>query len=123
MTATDRSTHPTVVEYAVQTMIQKHYGPAAAAKDTAKRLSGHENMFLGSGITTVDPVLIEAALWDRVVDYTIRQIPKLREGKEHYALDFAVQQYSQKPSVRAKIKAAVIAKLGRNPFVSDDQPG
>jgi L-alanine-DL-glutamate epimerase-like enolase superfamily enzyme len=122
----DRSTNPTVVEYAVQDLF-KGKSPAAAAKHTAKKLSGGTNMFLGPGITTIDPKALEAALWDRMAEYAARGVPKYTGGREHYALGGTLQFFKQtpfggvdKPAARAKLKALVIAKLGHNPFTSDD---
>ena len=117
--STDRSTHPTVVEYAVQTMIKRGAGPAAAAKDTVKKLSGYENLFLGPGVSIIEPLPLESALWDRLVDFTINGIQKIKPGFEHYALDGTVSHFRQRPSVRPKLKEAVIDKLGTNPFLSE----
>jgi hypothetical protein len=117
--STDRSTHPTVVEYAVQTMIKRGYGPAAAAKDTVKRLSGYENIFFGPGVTTIEPLALESALWQRLADFTIHSIQKIKPGFEHYALDGTINHFHQRPSVRSKLKDAVIDKLGSDPFPSE----
>ena len=51
---TDQSTEPNVVEYAVQSMF-KGQTLVGAARSTARKLSGHQNMFLGPGVTLVDP--------------------------------------------------------------------
>lgn len=123
---TDRSKSSTVVEYAVQDLF-KGKSPSAAAKHTAKKLSGYENMFLGPGITVIDPKALEAALWDRMANFAVTGIAKYKEGKEHWALDGTLQFFHQtplgtpsKPAVRAKLKALVIEKLGRDPFIEDD---
>ena len=124
--ATDRSTDPTVVEYAVQEMF-KGKSPAAAAKRTAQKLSGSENFFLGSGVTTVDPKALEGALWDRLAAYAAKSVGGIAAGKEHYALDGTLQYFKQvpfggtsKPAARSKLKALVVERLGHDPFTSDD---
>lgn len=114
-TSIDRSTHPTVVEYAVQNLF-KGQSPKKAAENTAKKLSGHENMFLGSGITTIDPRTLEDALWDRLVDFTLKGIASFKADKAHWALDSCLTHFHQKPSQRTQLKIRVIAKLGRDPF-------
>ena len=62
----DRSTDDTVVEYAMR-LVFKGKSPSAAAKATSKKLSGGTNIFLGGGVTTVNPESLEAAIWDRFV--------------------------------------------------------
>ena len=120
--STDRSSHPTVVEYAVQTMIKRGKSPSAAAKDTVKKHHGTENMFFGPGPTEIDATALENALWDRMVEATIRSMGQIKEGKEHYALDGTLQHFNQKQNVRAELKKRVIEKLGRDPFTNDDAP-
>ena len=69
----DRSTDENVVEYAVQAFIfKKKATPKAAAVATAKKLSGGENMFLGPGVTIIDPKKLEDAIWGRVIDTAVR---------------------------------------------------
>ena len=116
---TDRSATPNVVEYAVQSMF-KGQTIAKAAKSTAKKLSGFENMFLGPGVTIVTPRLLEEALWERLVDQVIAGIPRIKAGKEHYALGGVITQFSQPASIRAELKRRVVQKLGYDPFQSDD---
>jgi hypothetical protein len=122
----DRSTNPTVVEYAAIEM-RKGKSPLAAANRTAKKLSGGENMFLGPGVTVIDPKKLEGALWDRMAEDAAKGLVHFREGKEHYVLGGTLQFYKQapfggasKPAARSKLKALVIEKLGRDPFLSDD---
>lgn len=118
----DRSTNPTIVEYAVQTMLKKRKDPAFAAKDTAQKHSGTENMFFGPGITHIDAGKLEDAIWDRMVDIVVKNIPKMREGVEHFALDGTMQQFNQKKiKVRAELKKRVVRRLGRDPFKNDDK--
>jgi len=123
---TDRSVNPTVVEYAVQYLF-KGKSPAVAAKATVKKLSGHENFFVGPGVSTIDPKALEAALWDRMAEFSAKGASKYATGKEHYALGGTLQYFKQTPfgvpsksAVRAKLKALVIEKLGRDPFIADD---
>ena len=93
-----------------------------AAKTTAQKLSGGTNMFLGSGVTLIDPKKLEEALWSRLVDIVVKGIPKFKVGKEHVALDATLQRFSQKPALRAELKRRVIQVMGNNPFTSDDVP-
>jgi hypothetical protein len=116
----DRSDHPTVVEYAVRTMM-KGKSPASAAKDTVKKLSGSENIFFGPGVTTIDPKKLEDALWARLVACAIHSMKHIREGKEHFALDGTLSHFDQKPSMRKELKRRTIEALGYNPFVHDDR--
>jgi len=117
---TDRSTNPTVVEYAAQTMM-KGKSPAAAAKDTAKKFDGFENMFFGPGIARVDAKVLEEALWERLVDFVIKNMAKMKEGMGHFALDGTMDHFKQKPPVRREVKKRITAKLGGNPFPNDDR--
>jgi len=117
----DRSTNEIVVEYAVQEMM-KGKSPASAARATAKKHSGYENMFFGPGITVIDAGTLENALWGRLTEFTIRMLPKLKAGKEHYALDGTLAHFNQKPSARRLLKARVVDQFGYDPFVADDNP-
>ena len=119
---TDRSTNPNVVEYAIQTMIKRGKNPNAAAKDTVKKHNGTENVFFGPGITSIDTATLENALWNRLVDFTIIGMGRIKEGKEHFALDGTLQHFNQNRSIRAELKSRVIEKLGRDPFTNDDTP-
>jgi hypothetical protein len=69
-TAVDRSTDETVMEYAKQFLLKKKVKTiAAAARSTAKRLSGGENMMLGPGVTIIDAKKLEATLSAYIRDY------------------------------------------------------
>jgi hypothetical protein len=116
----DRSTHPTVVEYAVRSMM-KGKSPSAAAKFTAKKLGGFENLFIGSGVVEIDPAKLEDALWDRLAEFTITAIPKVKAGFEHYAIDGAIAHFNQNPKVRKELKRIVIKTVGYDPFPNDDK--
>jgi hypothetical protein len=113
--------NPAVVEYAVQTMIKRGLAPSAAAKDTVKRLgTTTTNVFLGPGVTVIDTGALEAALWDRLAEFAAKGATSFKSGKEHFALGGTIQYFHQKPTIRARLKEAVIAKLGRDPFTADD---
>lgn len=116
----DRSTHPNVVEYGVREMM-KGKSPAAAAKSTAKKLGGAANMFLGSPTepVVIEPDVLEMALWDRLSDFTVQAISKIKPGMEHYALDGTLQHFRQAPKIRPVLKAHVQKRLGRNPFAGE----
>ena len=116
--STDRSDNETVVEYGVQDLF-KGKSPKAAANFTAKKLSGTENLFLGPGISRINPIKLENNLWKRMAEFVIKGIPNVRTNYEHYVLDGAIQQYNQKPNVRAKLKKTVIEIMGKNPFTHD----
>jgi hypothetical protein len=75
----DKSNHPTVVEYAVRDLF-KGKSPAAAARFTAKKLSGSENLFLGSGVVDIDPKVLEDNLWERMAASAVSAIPHLKPG-------------------------------------------
>ena len=118
---TDRSTHETVVEYAARTMM-KGKSPAVAAKDTAKKFSGYENMFFGPGVSYIDPQKLEEALWNRLSDFALTGAKRMRPGMEHFALDSTVQHFRQTPGVRKKLKARIIELAGgANLFPNDDK--
>lgn len=65
----DRSTDDNVVQYAVITLM-KGKSPASAAKSTAKKLSGGQNMFLGPGISIIDPDKLEKAIYEYLMDFS-----------------------------------------------------
>ena len=118
---TDRSDTFNVVEYAVRDLF-KGKSIRSVARATAKKFSGFENYLLGPGVTIIDPVALEAALWNRMAEYAVAAIPKLRVGKEHFALGGTLQFYrqAQTSDARAKLKSLVVEKLGSDPFTSDD---
>lgn len=112
---TDRSANSTIVEYAVQNLF-KGQSPAKAAKTTAKKHSGSENMFFGAGVTLIDPAKLEDALWDRLVDFNLKGLASFKADKAHWTLDSTLQHFRQAASQRPELKQRVIARLGRNPF-------
>ena len=114
----DRSTHSTVVEYAVQHLF-KGKTPKAAAAATAKKLSGGSNMLLGvhpPDVVKIDPRQLEDALWDRIIGIVLKGISSFKPDKAHWALDSAINHFRQKPAQRPELKRRVIARLGRDPF-------
>lgn len=119
----DKSTHPTVLDYAVVYM-QKGKSPSVAAKLTAEKLSGGTNYFLGNGVVSIDPKVLEDALWDRMANDVITAMPKFKEGKEDFALGGTLDLYGQakgpmrtiNPKQEAELRKRVVKKLGRDPF-------
>ena len=114
----DRSTNKIVVEYAVRQMMKKQ-SPRTAARSTAKRLNGDENVFIGPGTVEIDPAMLETALWDRLAAFVADAMLKVRSGFEHYALDGTILHFNQKPTMRAELNRRVISKLGADPFLND----
>lgn len=114
------STDETIVEYGVQ-MMMKNKSPSAAARATVKKLHGFQNLFVGGGAEPVDidAEELEEALWGRLVAFTTAAIPRIKPGKEHYAIDGTIQHFSQKPSIRAELKKRIVATLGSDPFPND----
>ena len=105
----------------------KGQSPKVAARNTAKKLSGGQNMFLGPGVTTIDAAKLEAALWDRMAEHAAKGVPKFKSEKNHWTLGSTLQFYKQakfggpeKPADRKRLKDLVIEKLGHDPFLSDD---
>jgi hypothetical protein len=116
----DYSKDPTVLEYTAQSMI-KGKSLTAAIKASMKTFHGHTNMFVGSGDNiTINEDILKEAMWERLVGVVTANISRIKPGKEHYALDGTLQQFSQKPSMRAELKKRVIKAVGTNPFPNDD---
>jgi hypothetical protein len=114
----DRSTHANVIEYAVQDLF-KGKSIKKAAENTAKKLSGGPNMFLGvhpPDVVKIDPTQLEEALWGRLVDDVIKSLAIFRPDKAHWTLDSVIQKFKQRPTVRKELKRRVIERLGRDPF-------
>lgn len=116
----DYSRDGTVVEYAVQSMM-KGKSLASAARSTAKKFDGHQNLFIGAGDDiSIDPKVLEEALWGRLVDFATAAVPKLKQGKEHYALLSTLSHFQQPSKMRAELKGRIITALGGDPFPNDD---
>lgn len=111
----DRSTHETVVEYAVREMM-KRKAPRRAAEITAQKLSGSHNRFLGPVIPLIDPKKLEVALWDRLVEVVLENIRRFKPGAEEMALGAAIDHFRQGKAVEKKVRGLVIKRLGRDPF-------
>lgn len=118
---TDRSTHPTAVQYAVQYLFKRKSVKAAVA-ETVKKLSGFENVFLGPGVSVLDPRKLEEAVWDNLADFVIKSMKSFKEEKNHWALDGAADHFKQKsPTFRRELKKRVVKRLGKDPFKHDDK--
>ena len=102
----DRSDNPTVVEYAVQSMF-KGKSLKAAAKSTAQKFDGYENMFFGPGISRIDASKLEDALWGRLVDATLLSQSHFKPGMEHFALEATLQHFRQKPTMLKELEKRV----------------
>jgi len=100
--------------------MMKKRKPATAAKNTVKNLSGFENLFLGPGTVVIDAKKLEGALWDRLVDATIKGMGHLKPGFEHYALDGTLEHFNQGKPIRKQLKKLVVQRMGRDPFPNDD---
>lgn len=101
----DRSTSETVVQYAVRELF-KGKSPAVAAKTTAKKLSGGTNMFLGPGITLIDPVKLEEALWKHMLKYALDGTKHYTPGMEQHSMGGTAEYFNLKksPALLAKFK-------------------
>lgn len=122
--AMNESVDPTVLEYAVQEMM-KGKSPATAAKNTAKKLSGGTNVFIGGGSQVeIDVKALESAIWDRVADRCVVILTKhTKPGQEQSALAATAFYYKQMditepapPKFVAELRKRVAARLGRDPF-------
>jgi hypothetical protein len=121
----DHSSDPTVLEYAMQT-IQKGKSPSAAAKSTAKKLSGTSNLFIGgSGQVSIDPKKLEAAIWERMVAQVIKWGVTGKDPSS--SLISAANYYKQMPDWTPgwkpletkyvlELRKKVVEKLGHDPF-------
>jgi hypothetical protein len=120
----DKSTHPTVVQYALEFMKKGKTIPVAA-KLTAERLSGGTNVFLGNGIVSIDAKVLEEAIWDKIVEETIRAMKSYKPEKQDMAIGGTLQMFGQakgpmmkiNPKLEAELRKRVIKKLGHDPFV------
>lgn len=125
---TDKTDHPSVVEYAAISLI-KGKSPSAAAEYTAKKLAGRTNMFLGPGIVEIDAKRLEALLYDRMAESAIESMRKWppKEGKAqlvgHLGKYFrhtaggAARAIPQKTYV--EVTKRIVSELGTNPFTDD----
>lgn len=111
----DRSDDPTVVEYAIRE-VMKGKSPAVAAKTTAKKLSGGQNMMIGPGVTIIDEAKLETAIWDRFAAIAKNGMSKYGMSIED-AAGSAIQHFYGFNNVEANEKKylkSVLAALARN---------
>jgi len=116
----DRSVNPTVIQYAIQSML-KGKSVSAAAKYTAKKLSGKDNFFIGTGISIINATTLEAALLDYMADEVIKNLKTLKEGQEYTALISVLNTFNQDEKVGKQLKGVVTKKLGSNPWKTDER--
>jgi hypothetical protein len=115
----DYSTHPTFVEYTVHSL-HKGQSPRRAAASTAKKHNNTTNLLVGHGDRIeIDPRVLEESVWDRLVNYALVAMSKIKTGKEHYALDGTLLNFSQKSSHRQELKDRIIRSIGSDPFPND----
>lgn len=108
----DDSTNGTVVEYAVLNLF-KRMSVEKAARVTAEKLSGKSNIFIGGGITSIDPKRLETAIWDRLIQYTMRGIAMEKPGKEEYALINTVDKFLLGKKDQKTLKSLVESEWGQ----------
>jgi hypothetical protein len=102
-TVVDKTDHPTVVEYGVREMF-KHKSPRAAARSTAKKLSGSENLFLGPGVVAIDADRLEQNLWRRLVENTVEMRGRFRPDVSLlFVAESTASHFNQKPAVAEEI--------------------
>lgn len=110
----DRSTDNTVVEYAMREVF-KGKTPRLAAKYTAKKIAGGENIFLGPGVSVIDEKVLEDAIWERFLG--VVGTGKARGWSNEDAADSALQTmlpgWDDKTSAfRAKLLPELIKRAG-----------
>jgi len=112
--ASDHSTNETVVEYAVQ-LLFKRAGVEKAAKTTAEKLSGGTNLFIGGGHepVNIDPKKLEAAIWDRLVKFTLKSMERVKPGKEDFAFLGTVDNFKLGKKDQKSLKMLVEKAWGQ----------
>lgn len=120
------STHPTAVEYASQEMM-KGRSIETSAKRTAQKLNGYQNLFFGGEVVEIDPDVLAASLWERLLTIVLNNLTTYKHPYD--ALDVTLQHYGQWPvgkpmcknclAMRRQLKTMVISNLGYNPFTGD----
>ena len=108
----DDSTNGTVVEYAVLNLF-KRMSVEKAARVTAEKLSGKSNIFIGGGITSIDPKRLETAIWDRLIRHTMKGIAMEKSGKEEYALINTVDKFLLGKKDQKTLKSLVESEWGQ----------
>jgi hypothetical protein len=117
----DRSTHPTVVAFALK-KLYRGGTPTTAARSTEKTFAGKENiMFFGPGVSKIHVPTLVKTMWASLADSVISSMKRFPPGKEHFALDGVVRLYKLNQwGSRRVLKKLVVEKLGSNPFTNDD---
>jgi uncharacterized protein YjeT (DUF2065 family) len=109
----DRSADETVVEYAIRE-VHKNKTPKVAATATAKKLSGGQNMMLGSGTTVIDPKKLEDAIWGRFLEKT--KFGAARGWDDEVSADSALQVFytgfdDKSQALRAKLVPELVKRM------------
>lgn len=106
MSQIDRSRHSTVVEYAVQEMFKKK-SYKTAAKNTAAKLSGHANLFLGvhpPNVVHIDVATLEDALLDRMAISAKESSSRMKPGMEDIAVLGTLDHFRQPEKLRPELE-------------------
>lgn len=109
----DRSADETVVEYAIRE-VHKNKTPKQAALATTKKLSGGQNMMLGSGTTIVDPKKLEDAIWGRFLAKA--KFGASRGWDDEVSADSALQVFytgfdDKSQALRAKLVPELVKRM------------
>jgi hypothetical protein len=110
------SSHPVIVEYAVRECF-KHKSPKVAATATKRKLAGSFNLFVGGGqeIVEIDEQELENQIWLRMAARGVQCIANVKPGKESWALEGVLQEFSQKitPKNLSQLENAIIHFAGK----------
>ena len=105
------STHPTVIEYAVQ-FLYKRKSPKVAARLTAERLNGAPNLFIDAvNPLVVDPDLLEAEIWKAMAKRALENVARFRPGATDIAIGCVVDAYHLGKRDTAKLTKIVQGHL------------
>lgn len=107
----DRSTHPNVVEYAVQEMMKRKGSPKKVAERVADKFNDKPNMFFGvhePDRTFIDPNKLEGALWERMVD-NYRELVRDHGFTHENAIKSTVFHFKQGKRVEKELQKRVTA--------------
>ena len=108
------SVHPNMIEYVTRDLF-KGKSVTSACRAFVKKFHGSENMFLGGKVDVTEQELADAVFEDKA-NNVINFIPKVKPGKEDYALKSAVQLFRLNPNDAARLRVEVVKKLGHDPF-------
>lgn len=121
----DKTTHPSVVEYAMISVL-KGKSPAAAAKQAVTKLAGRTNLFLGPGRVAIDADRLEEQLYKRMADSVVASIKQHppRPDRDVSILGHIGRFFPRPGSAipqraYAQIHQHIVEQLGRDPFVED----